>query len=104
MKKLNEAVLAIGDIILTTTTEPLSKGIRRVTGSDISHAMVYVEPYSVIDSTGDGVHSQNTQRLLWDDHCAVYVLRVPDGLADHQIQQIINIKRKFAGIQGLTPL
>lgn len=34
MRKLNESVLQIGDIILTTTTDLLSKGIRKVTGSD----------------------------------------------------------------------
>ena len=51
MKKLNELALQIGDIVLTTTTDLLSKSIRKVTGSDISHALVYVESHSVIDAT-----------------------------------------------------
>lgn len=48
MKKLNESALQIGDIVLTTTTDLLSKGIRKVTGSDISHVLVYVEHYTSI--------------------------------------------------------
>lgn len=53
MKKLNESAFQVEDIILTTTTDLLSKGIRKVIGSDISHALVYVESHSVIDATGD---------------------------------------------------
>ncbi len=51
------------DIVLTTTPERLSQTIRKVIGSDISHAMICVGNSSVIDSTGDGVHARNLQRL-----------------------------------------
>ncbi|EQD44736.1 hypothetical protein B1B_13403, partial [mine drainage metagenome] len=73
MKRLNESALQIGDIVLTTSTAKVSKSIRRFTRSDVSHAMVYVETCSVIDATGEGVHARNTQRLFWDDQCAVHV-------------------------------
>jgi hypothetical protein len=53
VKKPKESALQIGDIVLTTTTAKMSKGIRSFTRSDISNAMVYVEAYSVIDATGD---------------------------------------------------
>jgi hypothetical protein len=99
MKKLNESVLEIGDIILTTTTEWQSKGIRKITKSDISHALVYVEPYSVIDATGEGVHSRNTQRLFWEDQCAVYVLRLAEGLDDNQSRSVVNYVRGRVGTQ-----
>jgi hypothetical protein len=89
MKCLKEDVLKIGDIILTTSTEKDSKGIRFVTKSNISHAMVYVETYSVVDATGNGVHARNTQRLFWPDECAVYVLRLKGGLTDGQLQRIV---------------
>jgi hypothetical protein len=73
MRKLNESALQIGDIILTTTTDLLSKGIRKVTGSDISHALICVESYSVIDATGDGVHSRNwTSQSLTDIFLSQY--------------------------------
>jgi hypothetical protein len=99
MRKLNESVLQIGDIILTTTTDLLSKGIRKVTGSDISHALIYVESHSIIDATGDGVHSRNTQRLFWENECAVHVLRFADGLDDTQSRNIVNYVRGRIGTQ-----
>jgi hypothetical protein len=46
MKRLNEASLKVGDIILTTTTATVSKAIRTATRSDISHAMIYVQDRS----------------------------------------------------------
>lgn len=99
MRKLNESVLQVGDIILTTTTDLLSKGIRKVTGSDIAHALIYVESHSVIDATGDGVHSRNTQRLFWEDECAVHVLRFAGGLDDTQSRHVVNYVRGRIGTQ-----
>ncbi|WP_217481834.1 hypothetical protein [Burkholderia lata] len=64
-----------GDVVLTTTLEPMSQTIRRVTGADISHAMICVGKSSVIDSTGDGVHARNLERLILDPGCAGHVLR-----------------------------
>ena len=97
MKKLNEAALKIGDIVLTTTMDRLSKGVRGVINSDISHALVYVESYSVVDSTSEGVHSRNTQRLFLDDQCAIYVLRLREGLTEHQEHKIITYMRGRIG-------
>lgn len=97
MKKLNESALQIGDIILTTTTDWLSKRIRKVTKSDISHALVYIESHSVIDATGEGVHSRNTQRLFWEDECAVHVLRLAEGLDETQSRKIVNYVRGRIG-------
>jgi hypothetical protein len=59
MKRLNDASLKLGDIVLTTTTAAVSKAIRAATRSDISHAMVYVEDRSVIDATAEGVQARN---------------------------------------------
>jgi hypothetical protein len=53
MKRLNEAVLKVGDVVLTTATAAVSKAIRTATWSDISHAMIYVEDRSVIDATAE---------------------------------------------------
>ncbi len=99
MRKLDETALQIGDIILTTTTDWFSKGIRKVTGSDISHALVCVESHVVIDATGDGVHSRNTQRLFWEDECAVHVLRLTEGLDAAQSRRIVNYVRGRIGTQ-----
>lgn len=97
MKSLNDAVLRVGDIILATSTELTSKTVRRATGSDISHAMIYVETCSVIDSTDEGVQARNTQRLFWPDHCAIYALRLKHSLTDEQTQRIITYVRSKVG-------
>jgi hypothetical protein len=43
MKRINSEVLKPGDIILTNSTAKVSKAIRRITRSNISHAMICVE-------------------------------------------------------------
>lgn len=99
LKKLNEASLKVGDIILTTTTAAVSKAIRVATRSDISHAMVYVQGHSVIDATGEGVHARNTQRLFFEDDYSVYVLRLRDGLTADQVKTICTFVRNQIGTQ-----
>jgi hypothetical protein len=71
-----------GDVVLTTTPEPMSQAIRKVTGADISHAMICVGKSSVIDSTGDGVHARNLQRLILEPGCAGHVLRPVESTRD----------------------
>jgi hypothetical protein len=41
MKKLNDQRLEVGDIILTSGSNKVSKAVRRATNSDISHAMIH---------------------------------------------------------------
>lgn len=101
-KRLNDAVLRPGDIVLTTTTAAVSKAIRVVTGSDISHAMVCVEDYSIIDATGEGVHARNTQRLFFEEGCSIYVLRLRDGISDAQLAAVRTYMRAHIGTQYST--
>ncbi len=110
LKRLNDAVLKPGDIVLTTTTKFVSTLIRFGTGSDISHAMVCVDDRSVIDSTAEGVHARNTQRLYLEEECAVYVLRLRAGITDLQLTAVLTYMRGHIGTQyslkeaGLTVL
>ncbi|TAL18302.1 hypothetical protein EPN96_02025 [bacterium] len=99
LKRLNDAVLLPGDILLTTSTEKFSKGIRRVTKSDISHAMIYVDDRSIIDATGEGVHARNTQRLFYEEDCPVYALRLRDNLNATSLQKILTYMRGHIGAQ-----
>ncbi|MDH2399071.1 hypothetical protein QCM77_03665 [Bradyrhizobium sp. SSUT18] len=71
MKKLNPQRLQAGDIILTSGPNKVSKAVRRMTKSEISHAMVYVQHSSLIDATAHGVHSSNLQRLFLEDDAVV---------------------------------
>jgi hypothetical protein len=99
MKRLDHAALHPGDIVLTTGPQPVSKAIRAVTASDISHAMIYVESHSVIDATAEGVQSRNTQRLLFDDHCAIYGLRLNRDLTEGELKSVCVYVRSVVGTQ-----
>jgi hypothetical protein len=101
-KRLNEKVLKRGDVILTTSDERISKGIRVFTISPISHAMLYVDHCSVIDATADGVHSANTQRLFFEPHNAVFALRIEGGLTTSTATKICNYVRERIGSEYAT--
>lgn len=98
-KQLDDAVLHSGDIVLTTTTAAISKVIRMATRSDISHAMVYVENCSVIDATGEGVHARNTQRIFFEEECAIHVLRLRSGISAAELSAVITYIRGHIGTQ-----
>ncbi len=98
-KRLNETLLKPGDIILTTTSGLPSRVIRKVTKSDISHAMLYVQHCSVIHAFGDGVHSDNTQRILFDPDLAVHVLRLRSALPVQMAQEICEDVRSKVGTE-----
>lgn len=102
VKRLNEDVLHPGDIVLTTTTAAISKVIRTATRSDISHAMVYVQHCSVIDATGEGVHARNTQRILFEEECAIHVLRLRSGISALELSAVISYMRGRIGTQYST--
>jgi hypothetical protein len=59
--------------------------------------MLYVDHCSVIDATGDGVHSANTQRLFFEQHNAVYALRVQGGLDPALALKICSFVRERIG-------
>jgi len=64
-------VLETGDIILSTITDPLSGAIRSATGSEVSHASVYVGGGRVIHATEVGVHEWTLNQLM--DACSLCV-------------------------------
>lgn len=101
-KRLNERVLKRGDVILTTSDARISKMIRAATISPISHAMLYVDHCSVIDATGDGVHSANTQRLFFEQQNAVFALRIEGGLDSSSATKICNYVRERIGSEYTT--
>lgn len=90
-------LIQLGDVVLTTTPEPMSQTIRKVTGADISHAMICVGRSSVIDSTGDGVHARNLERLILEPGCAGYVLRPVKPLTTDQLHSVISFARAAVG-------
>ncbi|MCK9984177.1 MAG: hypothetical protein AzoDbin1_00649 [Azoarcus sp.] len=86
-----------GDVVLTTTPEPMSQTIRKFTGADISHAMICVGTSSVIDSTGDGVHARNLERIILEPDCAGHVLRPVKPLSTEQLRSVVSFARAAVG-------
>lgn len=101
-KRLNEKVLKRGDVILTTSDAGISRLIRTATNSPISHAMLYVNQCSVIDATNDGVHSANPQRMFFEQHNAVFALRLEGGLTPATSIEICNYVRERIGSEYTT--
>lgn len=93
----NADLVQPGDVVLTTTPDPMSQTIRKVTGADISHAMICVGKSSVIDSTGDGVHARNLERMILEPGCAGHVLRPVKPLTTEQLQSVIFFARAAVG-------
>ena len=75
MYLLKMEAIEAGDIILTGDDEKLSRVIKKYTKGSFSHAILYVGHGSYIHSDRDGVHSNNTQRLLFESKDNVSVLR-----------------------------
>lgn len=102
MKRIDYSKLRKGDILLTTSAAKDSKVIRAVTGSDISHAMLYVADGSVMDSTGDGVHARNLQRQIYDDDCAIYACRAKATIDPDAMDNIVAYVRSETGAPYAT--
>lgn len=75
---LNWSELEMGDIILTRYNDDTSRLVRRLTKSDYSHAQLYMGWGCVLHSDGDGVTSENVQRVAVQNLEDMVVLRVKD--------------------------
>ncbi|MGA8882827.1 MAG: YiiX/YebB-like N1pC/P60 family cysteine hydrolase [Acinetobacter sp.] len=88
-----------GDVILTAASTISSKGIRKVTRSNFSHAILYLGN-SYMHSDLDGVHSDNPQRLLFANPQDVKVLRLKqEHLNAQTIENICAFARSEHGKQ-----
>ena len=90
-------LVQLGDVVLTTTPDPISLTIRKFTDADISHAMICVDKSSVIDSTGDGVQAHNLGRIILEPGCAGHVLRPVKPLSTNQLRSVISFARAAVG-------
>jgi hypothetical protein len=59
--------------------------------------MLYVDDNSIIHADEKGVHSYNTQRLLFDDksHCIIY--RLKNEISEENIDKVITYMRRLIG-------
>ena len=89
--------LQLGDIILSRDSGDLSVRVRRLSKSDYSHAALVVSLHSCVESRLDGVHSDNIQRLGFEqaDDALVLRLREPADLAT--LDRVMNYARDKVG-------
>lgn len=99
MKRLNTAVMKMGDIALTTSDSVVGKKVRLVTASPISHAMLYVTVSSIVHAIGEGVRAENTQGIFFEDDAPVLVRRLKGGLPAPVAEGICDHVRERVGTQ-----
>ena len=97
MKKFDIDKVQPGDILLTARKAATSKGIRLASWGKVSHAMICVQHSSVIDSTSNGVQSQNLQRIFLGDRDGAFVFRMRPGLDSAQLDAVITYARAEIG-------
>lgn len=93
---LDASKILPGDVVLTAETRTLSKIVRKATHGSFSHAILYLGDSSYIHSDGAGVHSGNTQRLLFSRESQALVLRLRDR-QDTQITTMCMFARTQIG-------
>lgn len=99
MYKLKVESLEHGDIILIKSDSDVSQRVRQLSGSDFSHAMLYVGLSSYIDSDGLGVQANNVQRKLFSSNEDVKVLRLKDDILKQKLVAITNFARQKIGTE-----
>lgn len=88
-----------GDIILTAAPTASSYGIRKITKSSFSHAILYIGN-SFMHSDLDGVHSGSPQRLLFESPSHVKILRLKKQYVNEfTIEKIVSFARSQNGKQ-----
>lgn len=84
-----------GDILLTFENSATSKVVRKATGGEFSHAILYVGSGSYIHSDANGVHAGNIQRLFFESADNIMVLRV--SCDEKKYDQVCNFARSKIG-------
>lgn len=70
-RSIGTDTLQNADIIVSTTAAFISKAIRNVTGSSVSHAMLYIGDGLIVDATGHGVGVRPLAEAIFDASLAV---------------------------------
>ncbi len=65
-RSISTKALKAGDIIVSTTDQNISKAIRLVTKSEVSHAILYIGDNKVIESIEEGVSERKIEDALKD--------------------------------------
>ncbi|RYH00326.1 MAG: hypothetical protein EON58_00460 [Alphaproteobacteria bacterium] len=103
MKRLNRDSIRPGDILFSARPGAVGKTIRGLTRGEVSHAMICVQHSSFIDSTMEGVHARNVQRLFFEDDEIVFHFRLSEDVAPERLAAIIEYARSQIGARYSLP-
>ncbi len=93
------------DIIVSTTAARVSGAIRKITGSVVSHASVYIGNGELIEAIGEGVIRRTLDIAIAQATLAVALRRrgITDGAADQVVrfaESNVGKKYDYAGLAG----
>jgi len=88
---ITETSLYVGDILLSTTDDLISKTVRRATQSEFSHARIYIGNGEMIEAVNPKVKEDLLSDVVKKDLYTL-VYRLP-GLTRQQQQQIVHYAR-----------
>ena len=94
--------LELGDIILIKSDSRISQIVRERTGSQYSHAILFVGVSSIIDSDGYGVQANNLQRLLIEKVENAVVLRLKENNYSDLLSKVELFARQKIGTEYST--
>lgn len=103
MKRLNRDSIHPGDILFSARPGTVGKTVRGLTRGDVSHAMICVQHSSFIDSTMEGVHARNVQRLFFEDDEIVFHFRLSEDVAPERLAAITEYARSQIGARYSLP-
>lgn len=104
MYVLDPKRLLPGDIIFTREKwNPTSIGIRTASFSRFSHAILYADAYSYIDSDREGVHANNPQYKLFASVNDVAVKRYRELLSEKELNKLCDFARSEIGKRYSVP-
>jgi uncharacterized protein YycO len=92
-RSIDARALRMSDIIVSTTGDAISRGIRLATRSAVSHSMLYIGYNQVVEAIGSGVVLRSLEEAIRDAILAV-AYRHPD------LNSVETLKvRNFVGLQ-----
>ena len=111
---LNLAELRTGDIIFSTTNDPVSNAIKRMTRSKFSHASIYFREGIIIESNDDGVLPKSIEPMAissgsqllglpYENWISIRVLRHPSYTEQEWAREIVKALSNDVGLDYPPP-
>lgn len=96
-QSISDTDLYPGDIIVSTTMATISRAIRGATGSQVSHAMLYVGHGYVVEAVGGGVRRVKLEEAISDAILAVALRR--RGLSANTANAVVSFVTSRVGLE-----